>query len=151
LIQIQAMPWLLYSAWTTIALLILTFIIARSSPVLFAIVGQIVVFCFWLLTFGMNFTENVDKYFLLLGIELFWAGLLIIRIMLKRSVSLKLLAQVDSQFRNYDSSPWIAARLEDAMRWDLVKNSSQRYDLTKKGKMIAAFVRSLHWILPEEK
>src|SRR5262245_54215893 len=131
------MPWLLYSAWITIVLLILTFIIARSSPVLFAIVGQIVIFCFWLLTFGMSFTENADKYFLLLGIELFWAGLLIIRIMLKRSVSLQLLAQEDSRLQNHDSSPWIAARLEDALRWDLVKSSSQRYDLTKKGRMIA--------------
>ncbi|MCI0444241.1 hypothetical protein L0244_06800 [bacterium] len=116
---------------------------------IFAIIGQIIVFCFWLLTFGTH--EIVDEYFLVLGLELFWAGLLIIRIMLKRSVSLNLLAQVHSQQKNYDSSAWVAGRLEDAIQWDLVRFSNERYELTKKGRLIAAFTRSLHFILPEEK
>lgn len=145
-----AMPWLLYGGWITIILLFLTFVVTRSRLKLFAIIGQMEILCFWLLTHGLATSSIADFYFILLGAELFWAGLLIVRIMLKRSVSLQLLIHEFTQSGNYSSSPWIAERLRDAIQWDLVSISTERYALTKKGKIIALLVGSLHLILRNE-
>jgi len=74
------------------------------------------------------------------GLILYWFGLVIVRIMLTRSVSLHLLADFAQGKHSATVSEGIAGRLKDAMHFGLVTADQDRYSLTLFGKLIGTIV-----------
>jgi hypothetical protein len=91
-------------------------------------------------------SPGADKIMLVLGLALYCFGLLIVRIMLRRSVSLHLL----SRYAGGDAAPSVATdiarRLEDAEQYGLVARADGVYSLTLFGRCVASVVGLLHLV-----
>lgn len=81
------------------------------------------------------------------GLTLYWFGLVIVRIMLTRSVSLHMLAGYAKGERKVTASEGIATRLNDAAHFGLMRPGESGYTLTPFGKLIATVVAISYFIL----
>lgn len=116
----------------------MTFYFVRSRIAIFNIVsGSLIVF--FTLNLHRFFPETAETVIFLAGLVLYWFGLLLIRIMLRRSVSLRMLENcADGQpigIREY-----LVSRLEDLIRFKLVYRHEGIYRPTLFGKSIGLFV-----------
>jgi hypothetical protein len=81
------------------------------------------------------------------GLTLYWFGLVIVRIMLTRSVSLQMLADYAKGERKQTASEGIAGRLNDAEHFGLMRPKESGYELTAFGKLIATIVATSYFVL----
>src|SRR5262249_49347044 len=83
-----------------------------------------------------------------LGLILFWFGLFVVRIILRRSVSLSLLSRKGKSTGNQSVSAEIATRLKDLRTYGMVNESSdEKFELKGFGKFMAGLVFLLYTIL----
>ena len=79
-----------------------------------------------------------------LGLGLYWFGLLILRTMLRRSVSLNLLSSYADGQMQRDVGSDTRGRLRDAERHGLMRRDASEYRLTRFGNGVAAVVSLLY-------
>jgi uncharacterized membrane protein len=90
-------------------------------------------------------THPEEALLLVAGFILFWLGLLIVRIMLRRSVSIRLLESYrEAGGHEPDVREGIRSRLQDAERCRLVRHSSDMYRLTWFGYLVASLLRVVY-------
>ena len=82
-----------------------------------------------------------------IGLTLYWFGLVIVRIMLTRSVSLQMLAVYAKGEQKQKTSEGIAGRLKDATHFGLMRANDADYTLTPFGKVIATIVAVTYFVL----
>jgi hypothetical protein len=109
------------------AVLIVTFVIRTGKHLDFAFLGE------WIV--------------MTMGLTLYWFGLVIVRIMLTRSVSLQMLAVYAKGEQEHKTSEGIAGRLNDAAHFGLMRADGSGYVLTPFGKLIATIVATSYFVL----
>jgi hypothetical protein len=91
---------------------------------------------------------QIEWIVMTLGLALFWFGLFVVRIMLKRSVSLSLLSRKGQSIGSQSVSAEIATRLKDLKTYGMVNRSSdETVELKGFGKILADVVFLLYSIL----
>jgi hypothetical protein len=122
-----------------------SFYFVRKLLSLFVAVGAgIVALCTvasWRVAAGV---PGAEKIMLALGLALYCFGLLIVGVMLRRSVSLHLLACYAGGDSSASVATDIARRLEDAEHYGLVARNDEAYGLTLFGRCVASLVRVVH-------
>jgi hypothetical protein len=133
-------------------LLTLYFYLFRTRLSFFCI-GTVTAVCFLILIAWRLAEPAYSKEFVTFsaGCFLYGFGLFIVRIVLQRSVSLKLLAAIssDSELDNVQEN--IAGRLRDATRYRLAKSDGNKYELTALGRILGTILRSLYWLTGQER
>ena len=77
--------------------------------------------------------QNADALALVVGLLLFWVGLLIVRAMLNRSISLHMLICYIQSEDDSAVEARITNRLDEAVRYRLVRSESEIYALSRTG------------------
>jgi hypothetical protein len=88
--------------------------------------------------------RSSDALALIIGLFLFWAGLLVLRAMLDRSVSLHMLLCYSHNQPDPAIEDRIAGRLDEAMRFRLVCSHSERCALSRTGVALDRVVGTLY-------
>ena len=122
----------------------------------FAVGSRVIVFhlvCVILIAAFVNWTgkrlspESISEWIIYItGLLLYWFGLTIVRIMLTRSVSLRMLADISTK-SSTTTSEGIAARLQDMQTFGLLNISESNCRLTPFGKLIAFIVTLSYGVL----
>jgi hypothetical protein len=126
-------------------LMSLAFVTARSRVALFNVVcGALLLGVLGVVVFGPETPRSADAMAVVSGLGLYWAGLLILRAMLTRSVSLQLLiASADArQEAAFDQG--IAGRLDEAVKYGLVRAETGRLALSPSGTALARALDGLY-------
>jgi hypothetical protein len=126
----------------------LLFFLTRSRPILFHLCSSALLVGFIAWT-GRNLTAgSIGEWSLIaIGLVLYWLGLTIVRIMLTRSVSLRMLSGHAVNQTTDTTSEEIAGRLKDARHFNLVFVSNEGYRLTVLDSFVAGIVVLCYWIL----
>jgi hypothetical protein len=102
--------------------------------------------CFLLFTFtSVRLAQGSDWFIASLGLALYGFGLLIVRVMLVRSVSLHLLATLGSESGDFFRSD-IRGRLQDMHRFRLAQLSAQAITLTTFGRFASSVTALLYTV-----
>jgi len=129
-------------------LITLLFFVVRSRAILFHLLCAVLLagFVFWT---GPTLIENSPGEWIVstMGLILYWLGLVIVRIMLTRSVSLRMLSNYAQQEQSESASEGIAGRFNDARHFGLVTAVNDGYRLTVFGRFISGIVALSYWIL----
>lgn len=122
------------------------FLLVRSSMAAFnAVCALAAAACSVAAWYGFGSTYPGETVLLAAGLGLFWCGLLIVRIMLRRSVSLRLLETYrETGGRGLDAREGIRSRLQEAERYRLVRRNSETYRLTWLGSILASLLRVVY-------
>jgi hypothetical protein len=88
--------------------------------------------------------RNADAVALILGLSLYWIGLLILRAMLNRSVSLHMLVCYSHSKVDPSIDDRIADRLDEAVRYRLIRADSGMYGLSRAGVALDQVVAKLY-------
>ena len=132
----------------TFLLITILFFIVRSRPILFHLICSVLIAGFVFCTGRFLQAEQIGEWILLtVGLLLYWFGLVIVRVMLTRSVSLRMLADYDRGEVHNTASEGIASRFQDAATFGLVIGEQDGYRLTPFGKLIAWIVATSYGIL----
>jgi hypothetical protein len=130
----------------SLTLILLVFYFVRKIPAYIALCNAIVV-AFWAATLRLSAPSQLSQRIVLtLALLLCAFGLLIVRIMLIRSVSLRLLAAIDSGAQETIGDD-IGGRMEDMRAFHLVRaTSGGKSALTRFGWFISGVVAVFYWI-----
>ena len=132
----------------TFLLITILFFVVRSRPILFHLICSVLIVGFVFRTGRILQSEQIGEWILLtVGLLLYWFGLVIVRVMLTRSVSLRMLAEYDRGDIRNAASEGIASRFQDATTFGLVISEQDGYRLTPFGKLIAWIVATSYAIL----
>ena len=131
------------------AVITLAFSLARFSELVFVAAGGAVVLVSALLVTWVG-GQPAEAVLLVIGLALYFFGLLIVRVMLHRSVSLRMLAACDGGRAGEESRDDIRARLVDVERYRLAVKRDDRYGLTAFGRLIAGAVAALYRVTSVE-
>ena len=132
---------------TFLSITILFFLI-RFYPIVFHVVCAILIGGFVHWTGRKLNMDSIGEWTLLTtGLVLYWFGLVIVRVMLTRSVSLRMLSGFDRQEQSVRSEEGIASRLQDATHFGLIVPSEKGYALTFFGRFIASIVAFSYLLL----
>jgi hypothetical protein len=140
-----------FLAFITFLLITVFFVFLGSHAVLFHLLctGLLTGFVFW--TGRTLSSEFLPEWIVItLGLVLYWFGLVIVRVMLTRSVSLNMLAgyeQSGKQKKSESAKEGIAKRLEDGRYFGLVRVAENQYKLTLFGRLISFIVATTYWLL----
>jgi hypothetical protein len=134
------------------ALISLIFYLVRRRIEIYVVCCVIVVVLFALGTRREIVSDSraTEWWILVFGLALYAFGLLIVRIMLQRSVSLRLLARLADENRQRQESirEEIADRLRDMNKFRLIfSGKDDVYHLTPFGLFVASFVTFTYFIL----
>jgi hypothetical protein len=129
-----------------LAALLSVFYFIRRLP-LHNVFGLLVVVVFVLWTRKYIATDFSSWLLWTLILTLNWFGLLVVRVMLTRSVSLRLLANLAQQQSAENFEQEIAGRLKDARAFHLVQITDQSYRLTMFGVFISTIVVVLYTLI----
>jgi len=113
----------------------LLFYLIRSNPLIFA-VGCAGVLGWFLFTAD----PGIDLWIATAGLVLYGFGLSIVRVMLARSVSLRMLRRISQKESEVTIRDEIAGRLRDAHRHHLIRERDNPCELTPFGRLIAVCV-----------
>jgi hypothetical protein len=135
-------------ALATFVLITILFFLVRKRPVFYHLICAFLIGLFVHWTGRLLTGDRISEWLLLtVGLILYWFGLVIVRIMLTRSVSLRILSNYHHGQHTITASEGIAARLKDAKQFGLVLYRNERFRLTLFGRIIATIVASSYWIL----
>ena len=137
----------LFGLGVSVLITILFFLIG-SRPNVFHLLCAVLIGAFVFRT-GKNLEPHLigEWIVMTLGLTLYWFGLVIVRIMLTRSVSLHMLADYARAERGKTTSEGIATRLNDATHFGLMQGTESGYRLTPFGKLIATIVAIAYFLL----
>jgi hypothetical protein len=126
----------------------LLFFLIRSRPILFHLCSAVLLVGFIAGTGRNLIAGSIGEWTLtVVGLLLYWLGLTIVRVMLTRSVSLRMLADHAVSQTTETVSEEIAGRLKDARYFGLVSMTDEGHRLTAFGSFIAGIVVLCYWIL----
>ena len=132
----------------TFVLISILFFLIGSRPNLFHLLCALLIAAFVIQTGKTLDPDRLGEWIVMtVGLTLYWFGLVIVRIMLTRSVSLHMLADYAKGDRKQTTSEGIATRLNDATHFGLMRADESRYTLTSFGKVIATIVAISYFIL----
>lgn len=129
-----------------LALVVLVFVCVRRVSV-YAVLGVAVIGGFVLATSGSAIADTTStRLVITIGLAAWVFGLLIVRVMLVRSVSLRLLARIDSSSRDvFDAG--IRTRIGDMQRFHLVRETAGGNMLTGFGELVGGLVAACYTVL----
>jgi len=129
-----------------LALVVLVFVCVRHVSV-YAVLGLAVIGGFVLATSRSASADTAStRLVITLGLAAWVFGLLIVRVMLVRSVSLRLLAGIGSSSRDvFDAG--IRARIGDMQRFRLVRETAAGHMLTGFGELVGGLVAACYVVL----
>jgi hypothetical protein len=129
-----------------LALVVLVFVSVRHVSV-YAMLGVAVIGGFVLATSRSASAHTAStRLVIAIGLSAWVFGLLIVRVMLVRSVSLRLLARIDSSSRDaFDAG--IRARIGDMQRFHLVRETTGGNMLTGFGGLVGGLVAACYIVL----
>ena len=123
-----------------VALVGLAFCVLRRVQRFVAVSG-VVLAAFASANYSSLSAERTAEWLLMTtGLVACVAGLSIVRVMLTRSVSLRLLARIDGTSAQQSFQDDIRDRLDDMRTWRLVRNTDAGNTLTPRGRLIADLV-----------
>jgi autotransporter-associated beta strand protein len=120
----------------------LTFYLVRSHLLIFSLISLGITGAF----IAVASLPEVEKLLYAAGILLYSFGLIVIRVIALRSVSLLLLDRLTSGGNEATVDEEIASRIEDAMRFRLTRSSDGTLRLTALGKTFAGITTVLYFI-----
>lgn len=124
------------------------FFLAGSRPILFHLMCALLISIFVHWTGRMLASFSIANWLLLTaGLVLYWFGLVIVRVMLTRSVSLRMLSNYESERASVTVEEGIAARLKDAKQFGLMAEGEEGFKLTWFGNIIATIVAISYAVL----
>jgi hypothetical protein len=91
--------------------------------------------------------RSADALVLLTGLALYWIGLLIVRVMLSRSVSLHLLLACSSGHDRPTMDDRLAGRLDDARKYHLVHQRADVYTVSRFGLVLDVVLGGLYRVV----
>jgi len=132
----------------TFAAITIFFFLIGSRPIIFHAICAILLggFVVWSGK-SLNSDSIVEWILFVVGLMLYWFGLVVVRIMLTRSVSLQMLAGYAHGETRVTTSEGIAGRLKDATHFGLVRSENDHFGLTLFGKTISFIVASSYFVL----
>lgn len=135
-----------YLSLSSVALISVSFYISRGRLYLYALMSLAIIGAFCIL--GRTLAGNAYYFLTLTGLLLYFCGLLIVRIMLTRSVSLQLLARIAASDRsNLTLNPEIKGRFQDLLMFGLgTVDQDQVYHLTPFGWMVGILIGVLYMV-----
>jgi hypothetical protein len=125
------------------ALVGVAFVLGRFGEVLFVVPGLAVVAGAAVVALGRA-SAPAEGVLLVAGLFLLFWGLLILRVILHRSVSLRMLARLLEGGLGSEGREDIRGRLADVERFGLVAATAGAYRLTAFGQVVAATVATLY-------
>jgi hypothetical protein len=130
----------------TVALIGLAFYAVRRIQILLA-ASAVIVGAFTVVTYpSLPVERRLEWFVITAGLLGSTVGLLIVRIMLIRSVSLQLLARIDGAEADSFQDD-IRDRLNDLRAFHLVHNTEGGNTLTPFGQLVAGIVAASYWAL----
>jgi hypothetical protein len=126
-------------------IIIVGFFLARANLFAFAL-ASLSAICLPVLldgVFSLDLPTN-EKVVLVTALFLFATGLIFVRIILIRSVSLRLLVQQASESPTSTIEDDVAQRLEDAIRYRFARKEGPLYKLAVPGQITAATIAILY-------
>jgi len=130
----------------TVALIGLAFYALRRLRV-FVAASAAVVGAFTVITYpSLPVERRLEWFVIAAGLLASTVGLLIVRVMLIRSVSLQLLARIDGAEADSFQED-IRDRLNDLRAFHLVRSTEAGNTLTPFGRLVAGFVAASYWAL----
>jgi hypothetical protein len=128
----------------------LAFYLARRMSVFNIVCAAIMCgFLFWGVRIHQPFSP--EFFVMLFGLLLYWFGLLIVRVMLQRSVSLHMLLSYFQGRRAETIQEEVSGRFKDALFFRLVTEDGRTFRLTLFGRFIATIVALFYFIARIEK
>lgn len=136
-----------YLSLSSVALITVSFYISHGRFYIYGLMSLAITASFCIL--GRTLAGNADYFLTLAGLLLYFFGLLIVRIMLTRSVSLQLLARIAAyDRRNLTLNPEIKGRFQDLLIFGLATvDQDQVYHLTPFGSMVGILIGLLYAVL----
>ena len=130
-----------------VALVGLAFCVFRRIPTFVAGSGAVLA-SFAGITYPSLSAERTPEWLLMsAGLVACVAGLSIVRVMLTRSVSLRLLARIDGTSAQPSFHDDVRDRLDDMRTWHLVRNTDAGNALTPPGRLLADLVAMSYRLL----
>jgi len=131
-------------ALSGLACLCAGFYFTRRSLLQFIVLGCSLLLFFWALLYALGNSDSGPSLVAGTALALCWLGLLGIMTMLRRSVSLQLLAALSTGEVETDGAIPIGGRLADGVALGLMEAPTAEYRLTARGRFIALLVRLLY-------
>ena len=129
------------------ALITILFAVVRSRMILFPILCVAILAVFSFGTWDRNEWRSGGEFLLgSAGLTLYAFGLLIVRVMLTRSVSLKLLGSYAAR-ASETVQEGIANRLKDLGRYRLVRTDGESFALSAFGRGVSGLVKLCYLLL----
>ena len=100
---------------------------------------------------GARTIPGVDAIAVMTGFVLYWGGLLLLRVMLSRSVSLHMLVCYSRGQHEPTIDDHIAGRLDDALKYHLVVANADHYTLSRSGVVVDFFLTGLYQVVGARK
>ena len=144
------MDTLQVSAIVAFTLVSLAFYIARKM-VLFNVFCQAVLGGFFLANLYREAGVSLEFGVMTAGLFLYWFGLLIVRVMLQRSVSLHLLMSYFRKDPAETIQEEVSGRFRDALFFRLVNRTEETFQLTLFGRFIASIVTLFYFVVRIER
>jgi hypothetical protein len=128
--------------------LILTaiFYLIRKRMILYHVLCASAFVTFIFMTSHYATASLSERILLICGLGFYWFGLTVVRIMLNRSVSLNLLANLRNGLSDNTVKEDIAGRLRDAQHYRLVTMVSNTYRLTWFGWIFASLITIAYYL-----
>jgi hypothetical protein len=131
-------------------LMSLAFYVARRM-VLFNVFCVLIFVAFLLVIRYFGTGPSPEMLVMTSGILLYWFGLVIVRVMLQRSVSLHLLLSYFLKKPAETIQEEVSERFKDALFFRLVKEQQDTFRLTLFGKFIASIVATFYTLVRTER
>ena len=117
------------------------FFITARNAILYHVLSALILIAFVVLTESFLDMQRMGTWVVMTtGLILYWFGLAVVRIMLVRSVSLRMLSSYAQGTKFTMATEGISTRLEDAKHFGLVVLRDHAYALTPFGRLIAGMV-----------
>lgn len=126
------------------------FYVVRKRMVLFQILCASTITIFIIIS-SRYVGSPSERVLLICGLGLYWFGLIVLRIILNRSVSLNLLASLRDGLSDNTVKEDIAGRLKDAQHYHLVSVANETYRLTWFGWIFALVITLAYYVFRIEK
>jgi hypothetical protein len=106
----------------------------------FSAASVVVIFAFVVASAGRQGMEAPDRAAIAVGLTAWWLGLLLVRTMITRSISLTLLIAF-ANHANGDIQESVARRLDEAAKYGLAVFDGRQYTLARLGRIVTACAR----------
>ena len=129
-----------------LALIALVFYLVRKIPMYIALCGVICAGFVAVTVSGVDFSHASEWIVMTLGLLASSFGLLIVRVMLIRSISLNLLRNLDNAVQSTFTED-LGGRLGDMRKFHLIEPKGEESTLTAFGRLVGGVIGALYSLL----